>query len=49
MWRRMFELLAPDADNEYAIVGSTIVRAHGIVPASKKTVQVKRSAAAKAG
>ena len=28
VWRRLFELLAADADNEYAMIDSTIVRAH---------------------
>jgi transposase len=28
VWERMFELLATDADNEYAMIDSTIVRAH---------------------
>ncbi|MFO1082585.1 MAG: IS5 family transposase [Reyranellaceae bacterium] len=28
VWRGMFELLAADADNEYAMIDSTIVRAH---------------------
>jgi transposase len=28
VWRRVFEHLAQDADNEYAMIDSTIVRAH---------------------
>jgi transposase len=28
VWERMFELLATEADNEYAMIDSTIVRAH---------------------
>jgi transposase len=28
VWQRRFEHLATDADNEYAIIDSTIVRAH---------------------
>ena len=28
VWKRMFELLAADADNEHAMIDSTIVRAH---------------------
>jgi transposase len=28
VWRRVFEALAQDADNEYAMIDSTIVRAH---------------------
>ena len=27
-WQRVFEALAQDADNEYAMIDSTIVRAH---------------------
>jgi transposase len=50
VWRRMFELLAADADNEYAMIDSTIVRAHQhSAGAKKKTAKIKRSAAAKAG
>jgi transposase len=28
VWRRVFEALAQDADNEYVMIDSTIVRAH---------------------
>ena len=28
VWQRVFEALAEDADNEYAMIDSTIVRAH---------------------
>ncbi len=28
VWERIFTLLAQDADNEYAMIDSTIVRAH---------------------
>jgi len=28
VWQRVFEALAQDADNEYEIIDSTIVRAH---------------------
>lgn len=28
VWQRLFEALAQDADNEYAMIDSTIVRAH---------------------
>ena len=48
VWAQMFEHLAADADNEYAMIDSTIVRAHqhsaGVV---KKTV-MKRSGVAAA-
>ena len=50
VWRRLFELLAADADNEYAMIDSTIVRAHQhSAGAKKKTAKIKRSAEAKAG
>ena len=49
-WRRLFELLAADADNEYAMIDSTIVRAHQhSAGAKKKMAKIKRSAEAKAG
>src|ERR1700736_3450857 len=28
VWQKLFEILAADADNEYAMIDSTIVRAH---------------------
>src|ERR1035438_9166355 len=28
VWKKVFEILAADADNEYAMIDSTIVRAH---------------------
>ena len=50
VWRSMFEVLARDADNEYAMIDSTIVRAHQhSAGAKKKTAKTKRSGAAKAG
>lgn len=40
VWERVFKLLAEDADNEYAMIDSTIVRAHqhsaGAMGSSKK-------------
>ena len=50
VWRRLFEALAADADNEYAMIDSTIVRAHQhSAGAQKKQARTKRSGAAKAG
>jgi hypothetical protein len=50
VWQQVFEHLAADADNEYAMIDSTIVRAHQHrAGAPKKTLAIKRSAAAKAG
>lgn len=49
VWARIFEHLAHDADNEYAMIDATIVRAHQhSAGAQKKTARAKRSAAAKA-
>jgi transposase len=49
VWERVFSHLAADADNEYAMIDSTIVRAHQhSAGALKKTVR-RRSGAAKAG
>jgi len=48
VWRKLFEALAADADNEYAMIDSTIVRAHQhSAGAQKKRAQTKRSGAAK--
>lgn len=46
VWRQVFELLAGDADNEYAMIDSTIVRAHQhSAGAKKKSARIKPSAA----
>ena len=37
VWQRMFERLAADADNEYAMIDSTIVRAHQHSAGAQKT------------
>jgi transposase len=50
VWERVFQHLAGEADNEYAMIDSTIVRAHQhSAGAQKKTVRTKRSGAAEAG
>ena len=36
VWKRIFETLAEDADNEYAMIDSTIVRAHQHSAGAKK-------------
>ena len=36
VWRRVFEYLAQDADNEYAMIDATIVRAHQHSAGAKK-------------
>jgi transposase len=49
VWENLFKHLAGDADNEYAMIDSTIVRAHQhSAGALKKTARTKRSGAAKA-
>ena len=46
VWERVFQHLAADADNEYAMIDSTIVRAHQhSAGAQKKPARTKRSAA----
>jgi transposase len=47
VWIKVFEHLATDADNEYAMIDSTIVRAHQhSAGAKKKTAKIRPSAAA---
>jgi transposase len=49
VWERVFKHLALDADNEYAMIDATIVRAHQhSAGAQKKPAQTKRSDAAEA-
>src|ERR1700757_888722 len=46
VWQRIFQHLAVNADNEYAMIDSTIVRAHQhSAGAQKKPVRTKRSGA----
>src|ERR1700723_3006391 len=48
-WKKIFEMLAADADNEYARIDSTIARAHQhSACAQKKRAKTRRSGAAKA-
>jgi transposase len=43
VWERMFEILAADADIEYAMIDSTIVRAHQhSAGAQNKTAKTRR-------
>jgi len=50
VWQQVFEHLAKDADNEYAMIDSTIVRAHQHSAGAKGGIaNRKRSDAAKAG
>ena len=50
VWQRLFEQLAAEADNEYAMIDSTIVRAHQHAAGAKGgTTKRNVSAAPKAG
>ena len=50
VWQWVFEHLAKDADNDYAMIDSTLVRAHQHSAGAKGgTANRKRSDAAKAG
>jgi transposase len=50
VWKAVFDHLAKDADNEYAMIDSTIVRAHQhSAGARKKGAPAKPSGAARAG
>src|SRR5260370_34790298 len=50
VWKTLFEMLASAADNEYAMIDSTIVRAHQhSAGAQKKTAKTRPSGAAKGG
>lgn len=50
VWKRVFERLAEDPDNEYAMIDSTIVRAHQHAAGAKGGIaNRKRSGAARAG
>ena len=42
VWQRVFESLAQDADNEYAMIDSTIVRAHQHSSGAKGGLQKNR-------
>ena len=50
VWEKIFKVLSKEADNEYAFIDSTIVRAHQHSAGTKKKRQeTKRLAGAKAG
>jgi transposase len=46
VWKRIFDALAVDADNEYAMIDATIVRAHQHSAGAKKGGLHRPSAAA---
>jgi transposase len=41
VWKRIFEVLAKDADNEYSMIDATIVKAHQHSAGAKKKTQKK--------
>ena len=49
VWQRVFEHLAEDADNEYAMIDSTIVRAHQHSAGAKGGSQSKKQLVAARG
>jgi transposase len=49
VWERMFQHLSADADNEYAMIDSTIVRAHQHSAGAKKKTATRRSGVRAAG
>ena len=49
VWHRVFKHLAADADNEYAMIDSTIGRAHQHSAGAQNNTRIRRSAAARAG
>jgi len=49
VWQRVFEVLAAEADNEYAQLDSTIVRAHQHSAGAKKVIVPKNVSVAPAG
>ena len=50
VWERVFQHVAADADNEYAMIDTTIVRAHQhAAGAPKKLARIRPLAAARAG
>jgi transposase len=42
VWQRVFEALAQDADNEYTMIDSTIVRAHQHSARAKKAAGTRK-------
>ena len=49
VWQRGFNLLATEADNEYAMIDSTIVRAHQHSAGAKKKPTTTRRSGGRAG
>src|SRR5579862_4835494 len=49
VWGRLFAALSEDADNEYAMIDATIVRAHQHSAGAKRGAATRPSGAARAG
>jgi transposase len=49
VWERVFQALSSDADNEYAMIDATIVRAHQHSAGAKRGAAMRRSGAARGG
>ncbi len=49
VWEKIFSVLAGDADNEYAMIDSTIVRAHQHSAGAKGGIKMKRRSLKAAG
>ena len=49
VWERVFQTLADDPDNEYAMIDATIVRAHQHSSGASKKTATRRSGARAAG
>jgi len=49
VWERVFTHLAADADNEYAMIDATIIRAHQHAAGAKGGTQRQNASAARAG
>ena len=49
VWERVFQHLAADADNEYAMIDTTIIRAHQHAAGAKGGTQRPNASAARAG
>jgi len=48
VWKKLFDRLAQDADNDYAMIDSTIVRDTSTAPGAEKRASTQPSGAAKA-
>ena len=49
VWERVFKHLAADADNEYAMIDATIIRAHQHAAGAKGGIKRRNASAARVG